>query len=116
MASYREQFEETLKSIIENKRDNASIPTKEKRDASIARLLVVQREGAKVSEDCNLKRKHAILTVGNEDRLIKNGNEGDFRFVIAFEEVHSAIMIAHSTVGHGGEKKPSPKPVKNGPT
>ena len=47
------------------------------------------------------------MRVGQEDRLIKKrkGAEEEFKFVLAFEEIHSAIAVAHAAVGHGGDKK-----------
>ena len=70
------------------------------------RTVSMQSEGPKLPEYFNLKRKYAILSVGGENRLIKKEANGEyFRYVIASEEVHSALMAAHSAVGHVGEKK-----------
>ncbi|XP_064098161.1 KRAB-A domain-containing protein 2-like [Macrobrachium nipponense] len=35
----------------------------------------------------------------------RKGLETEFKFTVCFEEVHQAISVAHSSVGHGGEKK-----------
>ena len=77
------------------------------RPSEIIGLPVIEKEGPKASTDYNLKRKYAVLSVGGEYRLIKkNDKDGDdFKFVIAIEEMHAALMAAHSAVGHGGEKK-----------
>ena len=97
MSQFKEQFDQKLRESMINKRDNTSIPTKEKRDAWISQIIQIQKEGPKVPDDYNLKRKHAVLRVGEEDRLVKNTGD-DVKFVIALEEIHSAIMVAHSAV------------------
>ena len=37
-----------------------------------------------------------------------------FKFIVCFEEVHQAIAVAHSSVGHGGEKKTFKKDKRSG--
>ena len=108
MASFQEAFGEKLTEIFSKKRDNASIPSLEKRNGWIERLLSIQREGPKESDDYNLRRKFALLRVGDKDWLIKKMNEDgeDYKFVIAIEEVYSAVMVAHSMVVHGSNGSP----------
>ncbi|XP_068229732.1 KRAB-A domain-containing protein 2-like [Palaemon carinicauda] len=56
-----------------------------------------------------MKKRFKILRVGDDDRLIRKrkGLETEFKNIVCFEEVHQAISVAHSAVGHGGEKKTS---------
>ena len=107
MADFKEQFEQKLDNLLQSKNDNVVIPRKEKRAQWIAQLLKIEKEGPKTSDDYNMKKRFEILRVGDDDRLIRKrkGLETEFKFIVCFEEVHQAIAVAHSAVGHGGEKK-----------
>ena len=92
---------------MQSKNDNVVIPRKEIPAQWIAQLLKIEKEGPKISDDYNMKKRFEILRVGDDDRLIRKrkGLETEFKFIVCFEEVHQAISVAHSAVGHGGEKK-----------
>ncbi|XP_068243799.1 KRAB-A domain-containing protein 2-like [Palaemon carinicauda] len=107
MSDFKEQFEQKLDNLLQSKNDNVVIPRKEKRAQWIAQLLRIEKEGPKTSYDYNMKNIFEILRLGDDDRLIwkRKGLETEFKFIVCFEEGHQAISVAHSAVGHGGEKK-----------
>ncbi|XP_068240860.1 KRAB-A domain-containing protein 2-like [Palaemon carinicauda] len=107
MSDFKEQFEQKLDNLLQLKNDNVVIPRKEKRAQWIAQLLKIQKERPKTSDDYNMKKRFEILRVGDDGRLIRNrkGLETKFKFMVCSEEVLQAISVAHSAVGHGGEKK-----------
>ena len=96
-----------MNDVLKSKKDNAIIPRLEKRESWIEILLALGAASSKSIDYYNLKKRYEVLRVGEADRLIRKrkGDDWDFKFIIAFEEVHSAIEVAHSAVGHGGEKK-----------
>ena len=86
MSVFKHKFEEKVEGLLEQKNDNAIIPTLEKRDYWIKILL----EENKTILYYNLKKRFEILRVGQQDRLIKKrkGAEEEFKFVLALEELH----------------------------
>ena len=102
MADFKEQFEQKLDNLLQSKNDNVVIPRKEKRAQWIAQLRKIENEGPKTSVDYNMRKRFKILRVGDDDRLIwkRKGLDTEFKFIVCFEEVHQAILVAHSAVGH----------------
>ena len=108
MSDFKNRFEQKLNDVLKSKKDNATIPRLEKRESWIEILLALEAASSKSNDYYNLKKRYEVFRVGEADRLIRKrkGDDWDFKFIIAFEEVlHSAIEVAHSAVGHGGEKK-----------
>ena len=107
MSDFKDQLEQKLENLLQFKNDNAVIPRKEKRAQWIAQLLKINREEPKSSDEYNMTKRFEILRFGDEDKLIRKRKEleTEFKFVVCFEEVHDAILVAHSAVSHGGEKK-----------
>ena len=77
------------KHVLESKRDNATIPRVEKRNSWIT--LLVMEDG---SSKYNLRKRYEVLRVGGDNLLIKKRkcDDGEFKFIIAFEEVYAALL------------------------
>ena len=106
MADLKQRFEERLRESLDKKSDNAVITSAAKRDKIIQDLRRIGESGPKDYNDFNCKRRFELLRVADCDRLIRANHDGDnFKFIACFEEVYDIISQAHSTVGHGGEKK-----------
>ena len=86
MSDFKYKFEKKVEKLLDQKNDNAIIPTLEKRDYWIKILL----EENNTILYYNLKKRFEILRVGQHDRLIKKrkGAEEEFKFVLALEELH----------------------------
>ena len=83
MSDYRDQFDCKLDLILQGKNPNAILPRKVKRDEWINRLLALENDGSKHSDDYNnLKRQYEVLKVGHENRLIRKRKHLKFSLVI----------------------------------
>ena len=81
------------KHVFKSKRDNATIPRVEKRNSWIT-LLVMEDGSSKPNEYYNLRKRYEVLRVGGDNLIIKKRkcDDGEFKFIIAFEEVYAALL------------------------
>ena len=71
MSNFKAEFEVKLNDTFSSKNWNSVIPSEERRNALITRILICDKNGPECNDDYNIRKRFEVLRIRNEDRLIK---------------------------------------------
>ena len=109
----RVKFDEGIRNLISNKRaDNSSFLStaeynRRLRALKVSKRVLEEKGSKKTMTDYRMVRRFAILSVNNEERLVRpiDKASAEIRYYVTNEQLYDILRETHLALGHGGRNR-----------
>ena len=103
-------FHERLASVLEKKKDNSKIMSKQRYNQMIDKVKLSKQKGkgdGKNPADYNILKRYDIIVVGGSEKLVApiNGEDASVQYYVQVDEIYDILNDTHLSIGHGGRTR-----------